>query len=375
MTLLFLFLISQEANTLYLMDESWTVFPAREETLFTSSKNAMRTVQGCLDLDRWYQRYEVKLETRLFSRIFMKYDLDKEDDYDLKEENHVFTLRWLPEEDKGLPLTYSFFISPQHLKVHDFTGMGIGYWENRRNNHRLNFILYDFDHNYSLSKKSNPEESPYTRFPLGIKLEGNIRNQWSYLSYSYEWIVRGKKEFRINDEITGRGEYGAKSLYINTHYYPFNIITAGFYLKYYRQDSINVIYEGNDYEYELEHLFAEPFVEFKIFENNRIYLGFPLDYKYKLKDTDEYRRKWYGISVYDMIKVTNWLSVTTGMQKTWRKIEDDSNSETRAVIALDFNFRKSFYFSIKEGVELDLPISSILKSPHNHTFVTLSMIF
>lgn len=369
--IILLFFLIEDSNTLYLMDESFTLFPPSEETLFTYHTNAIRTVQGCLDIDRWYQRYEAGIKMPLFSNLSMAYHLYKEDDYDFHKETHSFELQWIPE-GRRIPLSFSFLIAPTYLKRNDMIGLSVGYWKNQSNNHSVYLIVEDFDHNYALSKKTDSLEDPYRRFPIRIELIGTIRNRWAFLSYRYHYTIPGKKDFYLFDESIGKEEYGGMSLSISSYYSLFKDLSFGLRLRYTQRDSFHISYEPfEDFGCDWEHLFAEPFLYIRLFKRDDLRIGFPMDFKEILSDSLQYKRRWFGITLLYYYHWRDWLTVPLGVQKSWR-LNEVENQETRGVLGLDFRFNQRTYLAIREGIELDTSLSNIFKNPHNHTFVMLS---
>lgn len=373
MIIFFLLLFFGDDNTLYLMDESFSLFPAEEEFLFNHNINNFRTTQGCLDLYKWYQRYEAKVRMPLFSNLVMDYDFYKEDDYDICKEIHSFKLRWLPEEKGSLPLSFSFIISPDFLKKNDFVGLGIGFWKSESNNHFLNLVVDDFDHNYALyRKKGDSLKDPYQRFPIALEFQGNVHDNWADLTYKYLWTFPGKKDFRLDNELIGKGKYGEKSLMVSSRYRLTRSLSMGLHLRYFESDSSYISYTSDDnYHLNWERGFAEPYLRLFIFGENNLYIGLPMDWKRIKSDSLNYRRKWIGITILYKYRLWNWFTIPVGFQNSWRELNVKDNEETRGVLGLEFRFKKRTYFAIQEGIEMDSPLSNILRNPHNHTFVML----
>lgn len=374
MIIVVLFSLLGDANTLYLMDKSFSFLPPEEEFRFIYSKNGFRTTQGCLDLDRWNQEYRTKIWIPLFSRLALEYNYYKEKDFDKNKEEHLFKFRWVPEEKDKIPLSFSLFTAPAYLKNEDYLGIGIGYWKNIKNNHFLNIIIHEFDHNFILSHKEQLiQKDPFTRVPVSIELKGKISTSSADLFYKYYKTIPGKQNFLEYNEKIGEGEYGGMGLTSIIYYHFFSKISGGIRLKYIKSDS-SLTYlpeDSMDYETNGERLFSQPYIEIKPSSKNSFYIGFPIDWKYIKTDSSKYQRKWIGFTFFYERKLWGKLNLILGFQKSWRNLNRQKWTETRAVLGLEVNLGKRTYLSIREGIEMDFPLPERLHLYHNHTFILI----
>ncbi len=142
------------------MDRAFSFYPIEQESIFLLNENGVRTKQGCLDLDRWFQEYEIRINARLYKDFSLFYDFKTMDDYYREYSRHTFYLRY------RFPKAYfQIGISPNFMKKEDrlFTGMvkkGDDYF------FEFNLGMKDFIHNYVLSKKKEPTRDPYLVFPI-----------------------------------------------------------------------------------------------------------------------------------------------------------------------------------------------------------------
>ncbi len=364
-------------NALYLMDKSFSLIPIEEEFQFLHSKNGIQTTQGYLDLERWYQKYRTKIWMPLFSKMVLEYNLYKENDYDINNEEHLFKLQWIPEEKDKNPIYFSLFISPQYLKNKKYAGIGIGYWKNTKNNHSLNIIVNEFDHNYLLSHETLIYEDPFTRFPVNIELKGNVSNSQADLFYKYYKIIPGKKNFLENNDRIGKGEYKGTGLTNTIYYHFFTKISGGLRLEYAKVDSsyTSLIADSLNYETNVNKFFSEPFMKAHLSAKSELYIGFPMDWKYIKNDSLEYRRKWIGLTLFYNRMLSNYIDLKLGFQKSWRNLDGQKNSETRSVLGFEFKFNQKTYFTILEAIEMDFPLPKQLKEYYNHTFLTITHCF
>jgi len=365
--IVFLFLLlSLDSDTFYLMDESITLFPTNEETLYTGSRRAFRIVQGFSINDKWRYRYEAKFEIPLSSELSFYYRLHKEEMFGLNEELHRFELNWIPRSMNLPPWTYSFVIAPSfhsgNSKIRlDLLGCGFGYWKNLSNNHSFYLIFEDFHH-----------RNRYSRLPIRLELEGKLRNNWASLSYYYRYTLPGKKDFPPFVEVLEKFEHGDKVLSISSHYHLLKNLSLGLRFRYLELDSTFASYDFEENFFQWERFFTEPYIEIRLFERDNIRIGLPMNYKRIFRDTLDYEGKGIGFTFLYNYRVCDWLMVPIGIQKLWRRLNREQSQELRGVLGIEFRFKKKTYISIRKGIEFDPPLSSILKNPQNHTFLMLS---
>ncbi len=364
--MIFLFLLSLlgDDNTLYLMDRSFSLLPVEEEFRFLYCKNGVQTTHGSRNPENLHEIYRVKIWMPLFSKIIFEYNLEKEDDYYIKKEEHLFKLRWVPEENAGIPASFSLFLSPESSKSNRYSGMGFGYWENTKNNHFLNIVIHEF-------------ENSFTESPISIELTGCVNSNQADLHYRYYKIITGKKDFLENNEDIEHGEYGGMGLK-NTIYYHFSPrISPGLKLNYSEFDSSYISQPEDSLKLKAKtnRLFAEPFIKTKISEKSTIHIGLPMNWEYIKNDSLEYKRKWIGFTLLYNHSLFNHLDLTIGLQKSWRTLNEQKNSETRGVLGFDLKFSNETYIAFRQGIELDLPLPEEIKDYNNHTYFMFNYCF
>jgi hypothetical protein len=378
MILFFLFSLLGDSNTLYLMDKSFSSFDMEEEFRFLSSKNGIQTTLGSRNSEQWYEMYRIKIWTSLFSNIVFEYNLECENDYDIKTEEHLFKLRWIGGENSQIPLSLSLFLSPQSSQNKKYIGMGIGYWKNIKNNHSLNIILHEFDHNHLISRREpSIYEDPFTKFPISLELQGLINSGQADLYYRYYKTIKAKKNFLENAEEIGRGEYGGMGLKNIIYYHLFNKISPGLRLNYSKTDSsyISIPQDTLSYETDITIFFAEPFIKTKISEKSNFYIGFPMDWKHIKNYSLDYKRKWIGLTLLYNHSFSDYINLTLGIQKSWRNLNGQKNSETRGILGFDLRFNQKSYIAIRQGIELDFPLPEKLEEYNNHTYFMFNHCF
>ena len=364
MIIFFLMSLLSDDNTLYLMDKSVSLIPVEEEFRFLYSQNGIQTIQGLRNSEDLHESYRVKIRTTLFSRFFFEYNLEKENDYEFKTEEHLFKLRWIPEEKAKIPLSFSFLFSPQSSQNKKYIGFGIGYWKNLKNNHFLNLTFHEF-------------RDSLNRVPVNIELSGMLNGTQADLYYKYYKTIPGKKNIFENGEQIGRGEYGGMGLTNTIFYRLFSKIYPGIRLNYSEKDSIFIPLSEDTAtnKTNIKDLFAEPFLKTKISEKNSFYIGFPMSWKYIKNDTLEYKRKYLGLNFIYTYSLFHFVDLTLGIQKSWRNLNEENNSETRGIAGLDFKINKTTFITFRQGIELDFPLPGELKEYDNHTYLLFSHCF
>ena len=364
MMLFFLLALLGDDNTLYLMDKSFSVIPIEEEFRFAYSKNGIQTTYGSRNSENLHEIYRVKIWIPLFSKINFQYNLEKEEDYDIKKEEHLFRLRWIPEEHEGIPLSFSLLLSPESSKNNSYLGLGFGYWKNIKNNHTLNLFLHEF-------------ENSFTDSPLSIELNGRVNNNQADLYYKYYKTIKPEKKLLENNEEIGHGEFDAMGFKNTIYYHILPKISQGLRLNYIKTDSSYVSMPEDTllYSSNTEDFFTELFIKTEVSEKSTIHIGLPMNWRYIRNDSLEYKRKWLGLTLLYNYALSNYLNLTFGIQKSWRNLNEEKNNETRAVFGFDLDLNKKTYIIFRQGVEMDFPLPDNLKDYNNHTYFMLNYCF
>ena len=100
-----------------------------------------------------------------------------------------------------------------------------------------------------------------------------------------------------------------------------------------------------------------------------------MDWKYIKNDSLEYRRKWIGLTLFYTRMLSNHIDLNLGLQKSWRNLDGEKNSETRGVLGLELKFNQKTNVIIRQAIELDSPLPRELKEYNNHTFLMLNHCF
>lgn len=378
MIFLFLFNINQieDINSLYLMDKSIGSFPYNWIEEYISNRNGIRTSQGCLDIERWYQVYNGKARMDIGEHANFYYHFYKLDDYNFHIETHRFDLDITPP-----PYIITLTVSPDYFKVYDFLGLGFGLWKNAKRNFRVFLNVKDFDHNYAISRvHKDTIQDPYLIFPFQLKVVGNYFFSGGFINFNFNKGFRSKKKISFRDVLLGF-EYRRDDEAELHIYYKFNKYVKFYLFSEYRgYDSTSDIFVNPSAE-TLKSLYIQPRVNIRI-SHKEFYIGLPIYYKFFHSDSSFYKKWMHGFTLDYKFPVYNWAKVSVGYQKSWRERWIDGiyysgeygDRESRLIIGLDLMFLKKTRFRIIEGIELDGFPENTLRHPHNHTFLSLQYV-
>jgi len=73
--------------------------------------------------------------------------------------------------------------------------------------------------------------------------------------------------------------------------------------------------------------------------------------------------------------MSDYMDLTLGLQKSWRNLNVEKNSETRGVLGLELKFNQTTYITFRQGIELDFPLPKKLKEYNNHTYLMINHCF
>ena len=100
-----------------------------------------------------------------------------------------------------------------------------------------------------------------------------------------------------------------------------------------------------------------------------------MDWKHIKNDSLDYKRKWIGLTLLCNHSFSDYLNLTLGLQKSWRNLNGQKNSETRGILGLNLKFNKETYIALRQGIELDFPLPERLKEYNNHTYLMFNHCF
>jgi len=376
--IILLILFTGDSNTLYAMDMTAGVFPVEWDSSFMLPNNGFRTLQGCLDLENWYQEYQAGFNARIYRNMRFCYEYQKVDDYRLNIEKHRFSLRLI----NGMHYL-NIYVIPSFSKKDDEAGIGYGIeldnlWI------ETDMGVYQFDNNYYLSKVELTTETPFVRYPITASVKLFLK-QRGYTKLDIMKIFTCEKVVVHNGVHIGSIYQGESHIELRNYFSINKRLGTDIYLKFREfnawvsDNSVSVIMPDVANYYE-NSSFGLLFLRYHWNSKNYIQIGPSIEMHRYFSDTLNYWRRYLLFNAF-WKKCFGIPFVTLGLQFSSRTIEENSivskNTEARGIIESGFDFNKKTHFSIIEGIELD-DISGIkngINRLHNHTFVQLSYTF
>ena len=376
--IILLILFTGDSNTLYAMDMTAGVFPVEWDSSFMLPNNGFRTLQGCLDLENWYQEYQAGFNARIYRNMRFCYEYQKVDDYRLNIEKHRFSLRLI----NGMHYL-NIYVIPSFSKKDDEAGIGYGIeldnlWI------ETDMGVYQFDNNYYFSKVELTTETPFVRYPITASVKLFLK-QRGYTKLDIMKIFTCEKLVVHNGVHIGSIYQGESHIELRNYFSINKRLGTDIYLKFREfnawvsDNSVSVIMPDVANYYE-NSSFGLLFLRYHWNSKNYIQIGPSIEMHRYFSDTLNYWRRYLLFNAF-WKKCFGIPFVTLGLQFSSRTIEENSivskNTEARGIIESGFDFNKKTHFSIIEGIELD-DISGIkngINRLHNHTYVQLSYTF
>jgi len=335
-------------------------------------------LQGCLDLENWYQEYQAGFNARIYRNMRFCYEYQKVDDYRLNIEKHRFSLRLI----NGMHYL-NIYVIPSFSKKDDEAGIGYGIeldnlWI------ETDMGVYQFDNNYYFSKVELTTETPFVRYPITASVKLFLK-QRGYTKLDIMKIFTCEKLVVHNGVHIGSIYQGESHIELRNYFSINKRLGTDIYLKFREfnawvsDNSVSLIMPDVANYYE-NSLFGLLFLRYHWNSKNYIQIGPSIEMHRYFSDTLNYWRRYLLFNAF-WKKCFGIPFVTLGLQFSSRTIEENSivskNTEARGIIESGFDFNKKTHFSIIEGIELD-DISGIkngINRLHNHTFVQLSYTF
>jgi hypothetical protein len=355
---------------IYLLDMMWATFSPRWESAYDSSLTAFRSVQGCLDLKRWYILYQAKLRCLFYPGFGLRYRYHRLEDYNDSLELHRVEPWFRIREGLNLHL----MITPKFWKRGDEIGTGLSWFKSDLDHLDLFFIIKDFDNNFALQHTPpGPEREVYRdhRYPYKFTIEGAKRLSRLNLRIYLELITEAKKV--LEDPEAPRTRYfssqaGSARLEVQASE---KIVLGGLGAYDHRGERV---YTDSITTDTLTEFLIEPFIGYEWSKASKIQAR----YRYTHKRHNSYKRRWTGLDLMFYEELSPDIELGLGYQRGDRKItgaEDPYNIQNRAVISLELKFLGQARLWIVEGIELDGFPKETFRHPHNHTYVALFIPF
>jgi len=376
--IILLLLFTGDSNTLYAMDMTAGIFPVEWDSSFMLPYNGFRTVQGCLDLENWYQEYQAGFNTEIYRNMRFFYEYQKLNDYRLNIEKHRFSLRLI----NGIHYL-NIYVIPSFSKKDDEAGIGYGI---KLNNLWIeaDMGVYQFDNNYYLSKVELTTETPFVRYPITASVKLFLK-QRGYTRLDIRKVFTGEKLVVHNGVHIGSIFQGESFIEFRNYFSINKRLGTDIYLKFREfnawvsDNSVSVILPDveNYYENSLLGMF---YLRYNHDRGNYIQVGPSIEMHRYFSDTLNYWRRYLLFNIF-WKRSLGIPFVTLGFQFSSRRIEENSivsrNTEARGIVELGFDFNERTHFSIIEGIEIDdiADVKEGINRLHNHTFVHASYAF
>jgi len=357
----------EDSNCQYLLDKQLGHYFQSWEIAFDSTKNGMRTTQGCLDLLNWYIDLELRYEVYLSKILGMRYQNHYLGDYNEHISNHYFQPFFQLKENCRLFLS----ITTHYYKGEDEIGIGYFYGKDYLNYVETFLTVEDFDRNFSLQNVENGgSKIIYKGIQYPIKLQTTINKNWATGRLRIEFSLGKKYLLESADEPPTFSEQG----YSHTGYFRFYQDIRKFRigllnnLKYSTKsitDSLHSI---------TEKIFNDiPEIQLAYRINQKWVPTLYLTYNYKSEDdTLFYDRNVYAYLVDLEFYPGGYFIWHFGTQREFYYNNQNKNfTERRINVGMEFHY-KNLWFYLVEAMEGDFPTPKYM---HNHTYVQLMLRF
>jgi len=373
---LFIFLMSfvpEDSNFHYLMDRQIGRYLPEWEVRFDSTRNGMRTNQGCLDLLNWYIDLELRYEARLANWLGLRYRNHYLGDYGVHKTDHFFEPFFPIRPDQRIYLS---------ITTHYYKGeneLGVGYFLGRDYVNCLEtfIVAENFDRNFSLKESgSSHDVRTYRMWPIDWR--GTITKNWpgSRLNLKWELSIPYKLE-STDDPLTYR-ETGTHRSFYGRFWKDFSRIRIGALVDY--RYSLT---DRTDTSYHFRHTYneilAEPMVGYQVSGHWRptLYLTFNRKSNRDSAFVENNVFAYYIDLEYRPVPLRNPDLAGTfiwhfGTQREYYADNRDIKYRERRInLSLEYRFR-NLWFNLHEAMEGDFPTPKYL---HNHTYVQMMMKF
>jgi hypothetical protein len=344
-------LSSEPEDTLatYLL-ESYFALPSPEWVMRYDSTNiAFQTLQGSLDDEHWYLRYDAKFELAISDGLGLRYSYQRLADYgDSIERHRIEPKLWISKH-----LNLGLMIVPTFTKRSVQLGFGCGWFSDLLNRLEVFLIIDDFANNEAVHHlPPGPEKEVYTRQPLRFEFDlskefskGRMKLEWSWLPGSIKEVrdpdaplTIKRQSLRLQGRIEGR---------------PIQPLWLGLSYRYDARFEEARSPTGSSTD-ELKDLKLIPFLLLQFSD----FWGAEISYLYTYKEHNSYTRIWDGPVMLVQRTLNPYLLLRLGYGSSERKRWDEGGkipdpNQHRLILAGELFPDHRVSFVIKEGLDLD----------------------
>ncbi len=377
----FLFVyVPEDSNDQYIMDKQLDHYFPSWETRFDSTRAALRTSQGCLDLLNWYIDFDAKFEVELSRILGLRYRNKYLGDY----AHHISDHRFEPFFKLGNNMRILLAITTHYYKGEDELGIGFYLGKDYLNFFEAFVMAEDFDRNFSLSRTDDgPDKITYRMHP--IKLTTHLNKYWKtgHLAMKFDISNRYHLQSTEHEDIwppyyTEKGRHR----YFNTRFWQdINRLRLGGIFdveqtEFFQRDHSQSFYDDN-FE-----IIAEPMISYRL--GDKWIPSLYLTYNYRTQDDSisaystgidsvfDYNRNIYAYMIDVEFHPGGRFVWHFGVQQQFYfNNQDDDFVDERLLLGLEYR-HKNVWFYLVEAMEGDFPTPKYL---HNHTYVQLMLLF
>jgi len=357
----------EDSNYQYLLDKQLAHYFQSWEIVFDSTKNGMRTSQGCLDLLNWYINLELRYEAYLSKILGIRYQNHFIGDYNVHISNHYFQPFFQLKENARLFLS----ITTHYYKGEDEIGIGYFVGKDYLNFLEVFFLVENFDRNFSLQETAaGPDKIIYKNFMYPVKLKLTYNRNWSKGRFRTEMLFGKKYRLESTDEPPTYREEGYSHTWYIRFWQELGKFRFGFLneLKWSFKDTRR---SGLNFR---EKIFDDmPELQLTYRLNEKWIPNLYLNYNYKNEeDTLFYERNVFAYLVdVEFYPDGNFVWHFGTQRNFYQNNLGHKIKERRINLGLEYRY-KNLWFYLVEAMEGDFPTPKYL---HNHTYLQLMLIF
>ncbi len=357
----------EDSNYQYLLDKQLAHYFQVWEISFDSTKNGMRTSQGCLDLLNWFINLELRYEAYLSRIIGIRYQNRYIGDYDHHISNHYFQPFFQLKENLRLFLS----ITTHYYKGEDEIGIGYFLGENYLNYLEAFLIVENFDRNFSLQNTANgPDKIIYKSLKYPMKLKITFNRNWTGGRFRTEMAIGTNYLLESTDEPAAFREEGNSHTWYVRFWQSYGRFKFGFLneLKwsFKRVNDSGLLIT--------EKIFDDmPELQFAYRINEKWLPNLYLNYNHKSEeDTLFYERNVYAYLVdFEFYPGGNFVWHFGTQRNFYKNNTGVRIKERRINLGLEYRYKNIWCYMV-EAMEGDFPTPKYM---HNHTYLQLMLRF
>ncbi|MEO0123116.1 MAG: hypothetical protein ABIL69_03840 [candidate division WOR-3 bacterium] len=357
----------EDSNYQYLLDKQLAHYFQSWETAFDSTKNGMRTSQGCLDLLNWYINLELRYEAYLSKILGIRYQNRYIGDYDIHISNHYFQPFFQLKENTRLFLS----ITTHYYKGEDEIGIGYFRGYNYLNFFEFFLLVENFDRNFSLQDMTDgPDKIIYKGLNYPIKIKTIFNKKWSTGRFKAEIELGRRYQLESTDKPSTFREEGYRHTAFIRCWQDVGIFRIGILneCKIYFKKKDNAGFEISEKIFD-----AMPELQITYLKSKKWIPNLYLTYNYKNEiDTLHYERNVFAYLLdLEYHPGGNFVWHFGTQRNFYQNNQGIEIKERRINVGLEYHF-KNVWFYLVEAMEGDFPTPKYM---HNHTYLHFMLLF